>query len=433
MSRLVSCQLAGDPLPRLEHARDEPAELLLADHVDVLRVVGGHQRPLAVGLAAAGRVVVRQAERMAVLVRDHARVLDRRLGVDVVRPDAHAHRDPGVVRGLRRPTRVGPEQRPSLEVVRLVVGDVALLAVRVRVAVLEVGRVRPDVVVAAVELGVAVAAEPGEDHHEEVDDAVLVGVVGVVVDLRVGDRRGVIDGLAGRPAARVDVLQRADAAERADQRRALAVEAVVLRVARELVPAVGDPVAGLVALGRQRGVRERRALQRGLREPILGRAPRRARRRLTRDGALREQLPVGDLLEQVEGRARVVRVVDLARELGRGRRRRVLAVAVVDGDDRERAIAIARRLVAAGRRDHLRPVGAHRLGRAGGVGERGRRGEVLPDDLGVLGERVRARLDDLELDPRSPVRLLSRDGRDGPVDRARSSSRRAPSPSRARP
>ena len=62
----------------------------------------------------------------------------------------------------------------------------------------------------------------------------------------------------------------------------------------------------------------------------------------------------------------MVRVVDLARELGRGRRRRVLAVAVVDGDDRERAVAIARRLVPAGRRDDLRPVRARRLGRTAG-------------------------------------------------------------------
>ena len=130
----------------------------------------------------------------------------------------------------------------ALEVVRLVVGDVALLAVGVGVAVLQVRRVRPDVVVGrhAVELRVAVAAEAREDHHEEVDDAVLVGVVAVVVDLRVGDLGGVEDRLAGRAAGRVDVLQRADAGERADQRRALAVAAVVLRVARQLVPAVVD-------------------------------------------------------------------------------------------------------------------------------------------------------------------------------------------------
>ena len=196
----------------LEHARDEPAELLLADHVDVLRVVGRHQRPGAVGLAAAGRVVVGQAERVAVLVRDHARVLDRRLGVDVVRADAGVDRDPGVGRRLRGAaarrsrTAAGPRGRatgrrrrsPSRRWRRCSRSGGPTSAARCCRS-------------GAVELRVAVAAEPGEDHHEEVDDAVLVGVVAVVVDLRVGDRGGVIDGLAGRPAARVDVLQRADA------------------------------------------------------------------------------------------------------------------------------------------------------------------------------------------------------------------------------
>ncbi len=204
----------GHVCARLEHARDEPAELLLADHVDVLRVVGRHQRPGAVGLAAAGRVVVGQAERVAVLVRDHARVLDRRLGVDVVRADAGEDRDRRCrSSSWRVRARVGPEQRPALEVVRLVVGDVALLAVRRRCS-RSGGRTsaaRCCRRAAPLSLRVAVAAEPGEDHHEEVDDAVLVGVVGVVVDLRVGDLGGVVDGLAGRAAARVDVLQRADA------------------------------------------------------------------------------------------------------------------------------------------------------------------------------------------------------------------------------
>ncbi len=276
---------------------------------------------------------------------------------------------------------------------------------------------RPDVVVAAADLGIAVAAEAGEDHHEEVDDAVLVGVVGVVVDLRIGDLRGVEDRLAGGAAARVDVLQRADAAERADQRRALAVEAVVLGVAGKLVPAVLDPVAGLVALGRQRRVRERGALRLRLREAVLRRAPGTGGDRFRRHRPVREQLPVGDLLEEVEGRARVGGIVDLARELGGRGRRRVLAVAVVDRDDRERPVAVAGGLEAAGRRDHLRAVRGRRLALRCAVRERRRAREVLPGDLGVLRERVGGRLDHLRLHARRAVRVLGLDGGHRPVDR----------------
>jgi hypothetical protein len=43
-----------------------------------------------------------------------------------------------------------------------------------------------------------VAARSCEDHHEEVDDAVLVGIEVRVVDLRVGNMCGVVDSLAGR-------------------------------------------------------------------------------------------------------------------------------------------------------------------------------------------------------------------------------------------
>src|SRR3954453_16293133 len=82
------------PLARLEHPRDQPAEFLLADHVDVLREVGRHQRPAPIGLTRARRVVVGQAERVPVLVRDHARIGDRCLRVDVVRPDSRVHGDP---------------------------------------------------------------------------------------------------------------------------------------------------------------------------------------------------------------------------------------------------------------------------------------------------------------------------------------------------
>src|SRR3712207_7270254 len=46
-----------------------------------------------------------------------------------------------------------------------------------------------------------------EDQHEEVDDAVLVGVEVGVVDLGVGDGGGVVDDLPGRAARAVDVEQ----------------------------------------------------------------------------------------------------------------------------------------------------------------------------------------------------------------------------------
>ena len=291
---------------------------------------------------------------------------------------------------------------------RLVAGDVALLAVGVGVGVLQVRRVRPDVVVEPAGLRCAVAAQAREDHHEEVDDAVLVGVVAVVVDLRIGDRRGVEHGLAGRPAAGVDVLQRADACQRADQRRPLPVLAVVGRVARELVPAVLDPVAGLVTR-RQRGVRVRRALRLRLGERELAGAPRGARDRLGRHRRVREQLAVGDLLVEVERRARVGRVVDLVREPGGGRRGGVLAVAIVDRHDRERTVAVTGGLVPAGGRDDLWAPSC-----VGQCAERRGRGQVLPHDLGVLGERVRGRLHDLDRASGRAVRMPGLDGRHVP-------------------
>ena len=272
---------------------------------------------------------------------------------------------------------------------------------------------RPDVVVGR-HLGLrgAVAAGAGEDHHEEVHDAVLVGVVGVVVDLVVGDQRRVIDGLAGRPAAGVDVLQRTDAGQRTRQRRALAVEPVVGRVARQLVPAVGDPRAAGVGAERRLGV-QRAGRVAGLREvvgpgPAGGGDPVRGHRRV------REQLPEGDLLVEVERRARVGGIVDLARQLGRGGGGDVVrAVGVVDGHDRERAVAVAGGLEAARRRDHLRAV-RDRVDAAAGGRQRRRRGEVLPGDLGVLGERVRGRLDDLQRDAGRAVDGLGGHRRHGP-------------------
>src|SRR4029079_6877479 len=105
-------------------------------------------------------------------------------------------------------------------------GEAGQAGHRVGVVVLQRGGVRPDVVVGRArvvtardrELGGTVAAAAGEDGHEEVDHAVLVGVVVGVVDLRVGDRGGRVHELAGGTAARVDVLERADAGQGADQR-----------------------------------------------------------------------------------------------------------------------------------------------------------------------------------------------------------------------
>jgi len=267
--------------------------------------------------------------------------------------------------------------------------------------------VRPDVVVRrdAVDLGVPVAAEAREDRHEEVDDAVLVGVVVVVVDLRVGDLGGVEDGLAGRPAGRVDVLQRADAGHRADERRALGVVAVVVRRAGQLVPAVLDPLGLdlLVAVAGQRGVGDAAArvgIGRVLRELEAGLVvPARRGDARRGHGPVREQLPVGHLLVEVERRAGVLRVVDLAGELARAGGGLMAAVGVVDRHDGERPVAVARRLVAALRRDHLRPVAAGLDRLAAVMGERREVGEVLPDDLRVLLERVGLRPKTCSLTP----------------------------------
>ncbi len=200
-----------------QHLGHDPAQLLAAVDVHELALVGGHEVPVAVGLATAQRVEVRQPQRVAVLVADDGRLLDRRLGVHVVRADAHEDLEQvGPRRGGHRGAgRVGVPERTALEVLELVLADVAGLAGdRVGVGALEARGVRPDVVVAAGqrvragrdgELRAAVPAAAGEDHHEEVDDAVLVGVVVAVVDVRVGDDRGVVDRLGRRPAAAVDV------------------------------------------------------------------------------------------------------------------------------------------------------------------------------------------------------------------------------------
>ena len=87
----------------------------------------GHQVPVAVGLAVAGGVEVGQAERVAVLVADDAGLVDRALGVDVVRADPHLDLEVlALVLGrhlARASGRVA--ERPAVEVLELVVGDVA--------------------------------------------------------------------------------------------------------------------------------------------------------------------------------------------------------------------------------------------------------------------------------------------------------------------
>ena len=225
----------------LEHLGHDPAELLAREHVHVLRLVGRHQVPVAVGLAVPGGVEVGQAEGVAVLVGDHARLVDRGLGVDVVGADPDEHLVVGGRGGLLRVRRVRPVERPALEVLELVVrGEAGQAGHRVGVVGLQRRGVRPHVVVGGVGVGAAgraelrraVAAAAGEDDHEEVDDAVLVRVVVGVVDLRVGDGRRVEDELAGRAAGRVDVLERADTGDGAGDRGAVLVVAVVVGACR---------------------------------------------------------------------------------------------------------------------------------------------------------------------------------------------------------
>ena len=233
----------GGGRARLQHLGHHPAELLAGEDVHVLRLVGRHQVPVAVGLPAAGGVEVGKAERVAVLVRDHAGLVDRRLGVDVVgpHPDERLQVVAHVGGGGLGVVLVGVPEGLALEVLQLVVGGVAgQPGLRVGVVELQRRRVRPDVVVGRAgvvaardaELRAAVATTAGEDGHEEVDDAVLVGVEVGVVDLRVGDDRRVVDQLARRTAAGVDLLEGSDAGDGADQRGAVGVGAVVGGVAR---------------------------------------------------------------------------------------------------------------------------------------------------------------------------------------------------------
>ncbi len=269
----------------------------------------------------------------------------------------------------------------------------------------------------------AVAAAALEDDLEEVDDAVLVGVEVVVVDVGVSDDGRVVRRLGRRAAAGVDGLQRADAGERADDRGAVGVRAVVGAHAGQLVPAVGDALgvggrrgaAGRVdrrdaGAGVDRGRVDRRELQ-----VVLG-GDRAAVDADGADGAVREELPERHLLVEVERRGRVLRVVDDRLELrGVGV---VLEVAVVDRDDRERAVAVARRLEAAARRDDLRAVAGDLLRRPAD-GDARDAGDVAPDDRRLLRRGLGLGLED-QRDGRA-----GRDRRHRPGDRAAGQLRRA--------
>jgi hypothetical protein len=155
---------------------------------------------------------------VAVLVGDHRGRVDGRLGVHVVGTDPDEDLARGLLGGHLPVGVVGPVERTTLEVLELVVGgDAGQAGLGVGEVGLQRGGVRPDVVVgqqvaggvgAGGELAGAVAAAAGEDGHEEVDDAVLVGVEVGVVDLRVREDHGVGDQLAGRAAAAVDLLRR---------------------------------------------------------------------------------------------------------------------------------------------------------------------------------------------------------------------------------
>ncbi len=404
----------------VEHLRHHPAELLAAEGVDVVRLVGRHQVPVTVGLPAAGRVEVRQAERVAVLVRDDRRMVDGRLGVEVVGADADVdlERVARVGGRHRRVAVVGVPERLVLEVLELVVGrEAGQAGDRVGVVELQARRVRPDVVVGTVglagvrvgqvaardaELGRAVAAAAGEDGHEEVHDAVLVGVVVGVVDLGVGDRGRVHDELAGRATARVDLLQRTDAGERADDGGPVGVGPVVAggagqlvdavldalgveRVRRQRVVAVRHPGAGLA--GHQLGEGERLVTAGGGVAGVGEVSGRDARRG---HGAVGVELTDAHLLEEVERRPLECRGVDDGVEgalVGA-----VVAVGVGDGHDGERPVAVPRGVVLRARGDDLGAVAGERLG---GTADRDRRRgrQVAPHDRRKLGGRRGAALE----------------------------------------
>ncbi len=205
VSCLESVQPSTSVWPGSSTSGHDPAQLLTREHVHVLRLVGRHQVPVAVGLAAPGGVEVGQAEGVAVLVGDHARLVDRGLGVDVVGADRGrtpcSRRAWSVVMSVYVGRRCSSSGRPSRSLSWSSRGEAGQPGRRVGVVGLQRRRVRPHVVVGGVGVGAAgrtelrraVAAAAGEDDHEEVDDAVLVGVVVGVVDLRVGDRRRVED------------------------------------------------------------------------------------------------------------------------------------------------------------------------------------------------------------------------------------------------
>ena len=348
---------------------------------------------------------------MAVLVADHAGLVDGRLGVHVV--GAHPDEDlegVALVGGRHVGARgVGVPERPALEVLELVVGgEAGEPGVRVGVVVLQRRGVRPDVVVrrdvagavgARAELRGTVAAAAGEDGHEEVHDAVLVRVVVRVVDLRVRDRGRVADELAGRAAARVDLLQRADARQRADDRGAVGVRAVEACGAGELVDAVLDAVrVERRALLLGRGVGEGRADARvaghlALGEVEAGRVGEVLGRDAVRgDGAVGVELAERHLLVEVERRPREVGGVDDGVEVLVVRL--VGAVVVRHRHDRERAVAVPRGLVGRARRDHLGTVGDRVAAGAAADGEDRGGGDVAPHERRRLLERVRLLLED---------------------------------------
>ena len=226
----------------------------------------------------------------------------------------------------------------------------------------------------------------------------------------------------------------------ADVREAVGVAAVVGGVARQLVPAVPDPLAverragrgaerGAVAGACGRGLREREASRLPVRAlPLDVEAGGRDRRR--RHGAVREELPVRHLLVEVVRRAGQVGRVDHREQPLGAVVGGVGAVAEVDRHDREGPVAVAGGVEGRAGRDHLRALGDVRHDRAARIAQRRRRGEVLPDDLLVLGQRVRLRLDDERPHSRADVRArrhrtgVPRDRAVGDRGRARAGRRR---------